>query len=497
MEGLRQQFGCCFNLDLFCEAELSADEVSCDSDEYAIDDMEVPSPSENERGVPRLELAHPEPPIQIEEPSSLKAVGGAVSGAKAIVFVRHGESAGNAPAQGVWNEKSLFAYRDGKLTPDGERQVEARVALMDDALLASLLATEVVLVSPLARAMATAIILLAVAFSRAGKRAVPTRWPRVEVVAELREKVKSDSERPGAGGDALQYVWRVAVTYGRKFFGVDRALLPVFSCLASSYVAEQARTVRWQPEPADALAFISMIEEFKQRLWRRHEKHFLLVGHSGWARFAFSCFLPRSGPREDLLRNLTFGARSVFPLNNCGVIQAVFEDGRFRSAKVDTLTPGTAEFPNCCSRGAPGIFTNLEEARAAAVVPADGLFRRALALKRRRGWSSFGPRILYSLRLLTMSASRKVARLAWSSSYGKPLNFIRANGKLMEFELNDKDGLFGSYRTIVITDASEQHVPLVLRPCSTKNLRALIDLLTAYSNYGSSRNGDTAALASV
>merc|ERR1712072_941733 len=114
--------------------------------------------------------------------------------------------------------------------------------------------------------MATAIIVLARAHYRLLATA-PSKWPRVEVMVELREKVKSDSERPGTNAeDSLSYIRRVAAGLGRHLFNDANAMDSVLEDITHSYIAERQRTYGWQPEPTDAQSFMCMLEQFKERL---------------------------------------------------------------------------------------------------------------------------------------------------------------------------------------------------------------------------------------
>jgi hypothetical protein len=69
-----------------------------------------------------------------------------------VMYFRHGESAGNA-----WRVDLGIA--DGVLTPKGENQARSRIAQLTSDQRAEMLAVDVVLVSPLTRAMQTALAL--------------------------------------------------------------------------------------------------------------------------------------------------------------------------------------------------------------------------------------------------------------------------------------------------------------------------------------------------
>mmetsp|Transcript_72924 Transcript_72924/g.226613 ORF Transcript_72924/g.226613 Transcript_72924/m.226613 type:complete len:426 (-) Transcript_72924:68-1345(-) len=353
----------------------------------------------------------------------------ALPGDKTIIYIRHGKSAGNAGVRGVVEKGSLVAYRDGGLVAKGEQQIVERVAAMDASLIERIASAQVVLVSPLARAMATAVIALAEAHRRSFEVSGCTRtaWPRVEVVTELREKVKSSSERPGSGEDPLAYISATAQRHGERVFGNEAALQPVAEDICRSYEAIRTATNNWEDEPDDALAYMEIIRSFKERLRDREETTLLLVGHSGWARFAFSAFLPAAREEDARTRrlNLINGAREIRALNNAGVLGAKFggADGLFQGMFLDLEHPAAPDLPNCDEEDMIGILTSLSEARAAGVVPSDGQFDRIMLLKQAEYTGT------WEARLFTFSTSGGQAHLAWASKWGEPREHISIGGQ--------------------------------------------------------------------
>lgn len=358
------------------------------------------------------------PRAKSEEPAER----GSSSHVKSITFIRHGKSAGNAHIYGIIEKGDIYAYRDCQLVQDGERQVGAFVDSLDEDGLRRIVDAEVVMVSPLARAMATAVLVLARARHRLGSL---SSWPRVEVVTELREKVKSDSERPGTNSEnSLAYVRRIANSIGQRLFG-DRCIMdPVMTDICCSYKFERERSNNWQPEPQDASSFMAMIEIFKGRLSRKLEQNFLLVGHSGWARFAFSAFLP-SVNEERQSNNLQAGARQICPLGNCGAVHAFFKDLMFHDVSVRGIDYDNAPKKRAVARNSKHKRTSapimcLEEAKMANVVPDDAILVRMHLDKRTKSDA-------FKRRLFTFSCSAGIAHLAWADKWGKPRNSIPIN----------------------------------------------------------------------
>jgi len=250
-------------------------------------------------------------------------------------------------------------------------------------------------------------------------------WPRVEIDTGLREKVKSDSERPGTNSeDSLRYVRRVANSVGQSLFGDSSVMDSVVQDICLSYKTERERSNNWQPEPADASSFIATIEKFKERLDMRPEEKILLFGHSGWARFAFSAFLP-SVNEERQSNNLQAGARQIYPLRNCGAVHAIFRQRMFQ----DVSACGLDDDLHIQKRGIHKMTTRkclltpimcLDEAKIANVVPDDASLVRMHVDKKTKHDS-------FKTRLFTFSSSGRIAHLAWANKWGHPKSSIPIN----------------------------------------------------------------------
>lgn len=362
---------------------------------------------------------------------------------KNVIFVRHAQSAGNAKLWGAIEKGRWDAYKDGTLTKKGMTATEKKVTDIvdiDQELIEHVLHSDIVLVSPLRRAMATAILFLAKAKQLLREKDYSddmeieiTEWsdrnspafastqlpnsradllPEIRVHADLREKVKTDSDKPGADDkeDPMQYVHNIAKQCGKMFFDGERALDATFQQIQTSYLAEQARTDGWKPEPNDGYTYAGQIRNFKHYLKGIAQKNVLIVGHSGWSRYAFNSFLPVSGD-ENVERNLRFGARKVQTLRNVGIIQATFDNGFFTAA---TAREGDIDE----SGGKWGTLVSREEASVAGVVPAGSDFQQILVRRKKTVVLPMeGP---YIRKILTFATTAEGVRtLAWTDKWGK------------------------------------------------------------------------------
>lgn len=290
---------------------------------------------------------------------------------KNFIYFRHGESQGNAG--------NAVRAADGRLTGTGESQAVQRVGLLDPADLIRLQGSDVILVSPLRRAMGTALILVATAMRSCpggGARGsicddadpygggavfvlVPTA---VYVDTRLREKVKSVSEKPGCGwSDPLNYLDEMYEKYSDGLPDALRARLhAIKEAMKTSYrtaksyattgapgAAYAHECVNWYPLPKDAAVYANMIREFKNdAVTYGPGDNLLIVAHSGLARQMFSpWFWKPNTPGQpqtymvDLaaataadkamirLMNVKIGGQDkVYGLNNCGLATGQLTD---------------------------------------------------------------------------------------------------------------------------------------------------------------------------
>jgi len=244
---------------------------------------------------------------------------------KEFVYIRHGESNGNKagkfhwasiPTLGIWNANFAARAADGVLTSRGEEQPVQRVLQMDTTMLRRISKSQLVMTSPLRRAMGTSIIVIAEVLRRcsdvisADDGSPPGMceevWPTdVQVSRFLREKVKTGSEWPGCGGDPLKYIDEIVAKY---VIGLPlpyaKGLVGIGDRMKQSYIEEKERAttkkafyrigrcLRWDPMPEDGASYQNMITHFKDFVVRYPQTKTLIVAHSGWARYAFSPWLP-------------------------------------------------------------------------------------------------------------------------------------------------------------------------------------------------------------
>jgi len=314
---------------------------------------------------------------------------------------------------------------------------------IDRGLVEQVLDADIVLVSPLRRAMATAIIFLAKAkqlirdkegeeFHR-GAYSYETRGtvigddyfahdfgedhlPEIRIHADLREKYGSESDKPGADGkeDAMEYVRRIAEACGERWFVDKNALDKTYQQIQKSYHAEQARTQGWSPDPTDGFQFAEQIRRFKEYLTGIVPKKVFIVGHNAWSRFAFSSFMPAAGT-EDTERNIRFGSRKVLPLRNVGLIQAQFQNGVFSKVKINP--------EDLSGSGKWAVLVCEREATAQGVVPAGIQFNQILIWKEKmirppnklQVWSPYRRLIV----TLAVNASGNGAKtFSWTDKWG-------------------------------------------------------------------------------
>eukprot|EP00928_Gymnodinium_smaydae_P040787 TRINITY_DN2762_c0_g2_i2.p1 TRINITY_DN2762_c0_g2~~TRINITY_DN2762_c0_g2_i2.p1 ORF type:complete len:482 (-),score=52.73 TRINITY_DN2762_c0_g2_i2:203-1447(-) len=240
--------------------------------------------------------------------------------------------------------------------------------------------TQLVMVSPLRRAMATAVLLLAhckykelqaksssalelsnsqVSLGKARNRSRSTpkcielddasnTWPSFQVVAELREKRKTESEDPGSHGKPMTYIEQTVEKISKKLFCSDNSMNKVLEDIRKTYDLEKNRTRDWTihldnvPVPTDGKLMFEMISAFKaQVLQKLKEQNIVVVGHSGWARYAFAPLLPEvpnkyacpplSNPAnghvddDKKVAYLCQGAYKISPLSNVGTMTVQFE----------------------------------------------------------------------------------------------------------------------------------------------------------------------------
>jgi len=400
---------------------------------------------------------------------------------KSVTYIRHGKSAGNAGVKGAIERGSILAYRDGLLVGKGEQQIVERMEAMDDKLMQRIVEAEVVLVSPLARAMGTAVIALAQAHCRSFKasgRAQRT-WPRVEVITELREKVKSSSERPGTGEDPLAYVRAMATKYGESAFSSSSAMQPVAEDICRSYDRERIATNGWEWEPDDAVSYHQMIRRFMERLASREETNIVMVGHSGWARFAFSALMPAAVEEDPARRrlNLITGCREVHALNNAGVLVLRFSsaEGRFKDLDMYASTHATERgtLPNFEREDTLSILASPREAVAAGAVPEDGDFDRILLFKLAEYMAS------WEVRLFTFSSSGGEAYLSWASKWGEPKDHIVISEEGMKLvRLPEDDSSF------LIVPVTSEHRSFKVRARTREEAARFLELFTLYRRRG-------------
>merc|ERR1719291_67648 len=301
---------------------------------------------------------------------------------------------------------------------------------MSVTLVQDILASELVLMSPLARNMATAFIVLATACQRLGADPSILNNKDYVVTSGLREKVASDSDQPGTNPeDSRVYIRRLAKKYGRFLFKSASALDSLADKVASSYESEQLRSENWgrgwnnskQDYPVDSEKFLKQIDGFRSWLSGQPAQRVFAVGHNGWSRWAFAAGLVPPCPDRDAeapLSRLVFGGHDVRPLPNLGLMRVAFDQGVFSS--FDRLpTDQSAPAQTCTKKTKFGLFSSSSEAKAAKLLPSDAIIQRMML--KHEGQND---------QTVTFSASGNRSFLASSTGFAKPVLGVELNGHL-------------------------------------------------------------------
>jgi len=349
---------------------------------------------------------------------------------KQITFIRHGESLGNLLGSkpvlyALETKGSPTAWKDGRLSETGKQASIDRVNEFDQELVDRILDADVVLVSPLIRAMETCMFVLSTAIKRV--EAVPNdnvfdrrlklMHVKFFVMSDLREKYSSDSDKPGSSSvNVYEHLMNTAESLDEKAGGAQTDLLQYVALnLAMSY-DEESRSDGWLDDPDDAEKFLAAVTRFRRSLAAMPDKNVLIVGHNGWSRWTFAAGLNEACPkneneeaRDQWFLNVAFGGREVQELANVGVITSKFSDNKFKDAKVYT------DGKKCKTKFA--LFSSLAEAKDEGLIPEDASVHRMLTKKK---MDSFG----YQTRWVTFSAYGSHSMLAWSSSMAEPKKFI-------------------------------------------------------------------------
>jgi len=315
-----------------------------------------------------------------------------------FIYCRHGESTGNS----LKKFKPTGWWQDGALTGNGEiHAIEAAEKLFykERELVIKLLRTKGVrvFVSPLKRAMATAVICIIKLFH--------LLWdfdsyniPTFEVVPELREKYKTLSEKPESnpttfiGSTTEQYIDGIYTKYVAKFFGegnerLDSILVDLFGRKnldggfaggASFDAAREASGGEGWPanEPNTPEKLFRNLHEVKAKMVGKPA--LFMFAHSGVARFMHVAGLPYAGTDpESPATNLLNVGREVMCLDNGGYIKGkwvqeveadkeVFPDKYAVQKKYPKLVydhdscPGEVSIPHPTQIGRFKVLTNVK-----------------------------------------------------------------------------------------------------------------------------------------
>jgi len=336
-----------------------------------------------------------------------------------VTFIRHAESLGNLLGKRPWQyaleagSSAPYAWKDGGLSESGRKHSRNRVMNdFDDRLVDRILKADVVFVSPLIRAMETCIIVLSTAARRQGITRALFDKKRFVVTSDLREKLSSDSDKPGASGiDVEDYLKTIAREQAALHRGSNSGDYDTLAQkIIDSYSGERDRSRSFSDDPDDADKLLGALHRFRTVLDATTEKHVLIIGHNGWSRWNFAAGLQglcTISPWSDV----AFGGRQVGELKNVGVLTAKYARQKFHDVRIF----GTNS--TCAKKGKFGVFTSINEAKDALLIPGDTVLHHMLVSKKMDLWG-------YKVRWITLSASGGHSFLAWSNGMAEPRKYI-------------------------------------------------------------------------
>lgn len=346
-----------------------------------------------------------------------------VNNEKEITFIRHAESLGNLVGKKPWRyayeagSNALTAWKDGRLSDHGKRYSQKRVKEeFNDELVDRILNADVVYVSPLVRAMETCIIVLSAAAKRKGLNRRPFEGMNFVVTSDLREKLGSESDKPGASGvDVGEYLQGVADEQAKTHGGTKSTrdgYSQMVGKIIASYKKEVERTQSFADDPDNAEKILQSIDRFRATLGELpgSKKRVLIIGHNGWSRWNFAAGLNSLCALKPW-SDIAFGGRDVGELQNLGVVTAKFNRGKFYAANVFGANG------KCAKKGKFGVFSSLDEAKDANLIPGDAVIHHMLAQKKMDNGG-------YRVRWLTFSASNGHSFLAWANDFAEPKKYI-------------------------------------------------------------------------
>lgn len=233
---------------------------------------------------------------------------------RTIFFVRHGESSWNK-AQSKLDLYEMGRQSDHPLSPAGREQAEALNALIEkDAKThernARILRPDVVYVSPLTRAIQTAVIGLKKVLAEPG-------LGELVLMANAREKQNFggfDSKPMKIGSDVVRRTLDELVLLYKNEDSI-KGVVQAFKKL--KFDAQEVQDVWWNDVSAESDGQVkARMEEFMAQLKYSPHRTIVVVGHSHFFRAIFKQFLSDDfkSKQESFARQL-----STMKLSNCGV----------------------------------------------------------------------------------------------------------------------------------------------------------------------------------
>lgn len=244
-----------------------------------------------------------------------------VLGKRTVFFIRHAESVWNA-AQRRRNYREMACTTDHPLSASGRQQAETlavrlQASKQSDPVVASMLSADAVFVSPLTRAVQTAVIALGAVMTECK---VPGELVLVPNAREKKNRGGFDCISNKLGGAIVQHV----VEETRLLYkGHEDGIFQTMKRLR--YDVEEVQDLWCEGAVESGVALDARLDEFMSQLLYSPHRTIIVVGHSQF----FQLFCNRFVSNEFMVQNPELAQQlTKQKLENCGVVRLALDPSR-------------------------------------------------------------------------------------------------------------------------------------------------------------------------